>query len=154
MATRYTKELVEEAVENSTSVMGVLRYLGRPLAGGNHTHIKRVIAKYEIDTSHFTGQAHNRGTVAKNRKSASDILVLLPAGSNRPKPAQLRRAMVESGIEMKCVCGLTDTWQGAKIVLEVDHINGDWLDNRLENLRFLCPNCHSQTPTSRSWKNK
>lgn len=154
MATKYTKEVLEEAARNSTSVMGVLRYLGRPQAGGNHSHIKRQLDKFGIDTSHFTGRGHNAGKSAGNRKSPSEILILFPEGSNRPKPRQLKRAMIESGMEYKCACGLTNEWQGTTLVLEVDHIDGNWLNNRLENLRFICPNCHSQTPTSRSWKNK
>ena len=54
-----------------------------------------------------------------------------------------------SSLEYKCECGITDTWQGKKITLELDHINGINSDNRIENLRYLCPNCHSQTPTFR-----
>lgn len=47
----------------------------------------------------------------------------------------------------KCYkCGL-DSWIDGKLVLELDHINGNNTDNQLENLQFLCPNCHSQTPT-------
>jgi len=49
-------------------------------------------------------------------------------------------------LKERCVCGLTNNWQNQKLVLQLDHINGDRRDNRLENLRFLCPNCHSQTP--------
>ena len=50
-------------------------------------------------------------------------------------------------VEYKCVeCGIKD-WNGKDIVLEIDHINGDNTDNRIENLRYLCPNCHSQTST-------
>jgi len=49
----------------------------------------------------------------------------------------------------QCECGITDEWRGRKIVLELDHVNGCGNDNRLENLRFLCPNCHSQTETFR-----
>lgn len=55
--------------------------------------------------------------------------------------------------EYKCAtetCGLTE-WHGQHITLELDHINGVRNDNRLENLRWLCPNCHSQTPTFRGY---
>lgn len=51
-------------------------------------------------------------------------------------------------MEYKCACcGNTGEWNGRPLVLQLDHINGDNCDNRLENLRFLCPNCHSQTDT-------
>ena len=57
--------------------------------------------------------------------------------------------------EIKCEeCGIEDKWNGKDIVLELDHINGDKYDNRLENLRILCPNCHSQTETFRGRNRK
>lgn len=47
----------------------------------------------------------------------------------------------------KCsVCGLEPEWNGQRLTLQIDHINGINTDHRIENLRFLCPNCHSQTP--------
>lgn len=55
--------------------------------------------------------------------------------------------MLESGILYTCAfCGNDGSWQGVPLTLEVDHLDGDFLNNRLENLRFLCPNCHRQTP--------
>ena len=58
--------------------------------------------------------------------------------------------------EYKCSsekCGITD-WHGNYLTLELDHINGTRSDNRQENLRWLCPNCHSQTPTFRGYNKK
>jgi len=58
------------------------------------------------------------------------------------------RIIKDKLLEYKCVkCGLTDSWMGSSIVLDLDHINGDNTNNSLDNLRFLCPNCHSQTDT-------
>jgi len=151
---KYTKGLLQEAVDNSVSVMDVLRYLNLRLAGGTHSHISRKLQEFEIDTSHFVGQSYNLGKASFNKKSASDILIRLPEGSRRPRRPQLHRALKDSGIPYKCSeCPTIGEWNGKPIVLEIDHIDGDWLNNTIENLRYLCPNCHSQQMTSnRSWK--
>jgi hypothetical protein len=62
---------------------------------------------------------------------------------------KLKKRLLEEGFLVnKCSeCGLSDTWNGNPIVLQLDHINGINNDHRLENVRLLCPNCHSQTDT-------
>jgi Zn finger protein HypA/HybF involved in hydrogenase expression len=59
----------------------------------------------------------------------------------------LKRALDEMKIEYKCQKCKINSYDSMPITLEVDHINGNWQDNRLENLRYLCPNCHSQMST-------
>ena len=141
----YTDEALAVAAAQSTSYAGVLRVLGVPVTGGQHAHLARRIRRAGIDTSHFLGQAHNRGKTFK-RRDPDEILVILPPGSGRPKTASLRRAMLEMGVPYRCKgCGCEPEWRGQMLPLMIDHENGDWLDNRLENLRFLCPNCHAQT---------
>lgn len=106
--------------------------------------MSRRIKAFGIDTSHFTGQTWNKGIPSSQRKTVQEILVLLPEGSNRPKLNQLRRALDQSEVPYECECGNTGDWLGKSLTLEIDHIDGNWLNNTLENLRYLCPNCHSQ----------
>lgn len=111
-----------------------------------HAHISRRLKHYDIDTSHFLGRGHRRGKPSQNRLTPDQVLVKRARGSNRMKPATLRRALLEIGVPYRCAaCGLTSEWQGRPLVLHIDHINGDYEDCRRENLRFLCPNCHTQT---------
>jgi hypothetical protein len=145
---RYTDEQLIEAVANSYSVMEVMRKLGIKFAGGSHHHISNRIKKMELDSSHFKRQAHNKGVPSTKRLLPEGILVHDRLSGRKEKTVLLRRAMLESGVEYKCACGLTNSWNSDTLTLEVDHINGDNLDNRLVNLRFMCPNCHSQQSTT------
>lgn len=76
------------------------------------------------------------------------MLVVLPSDAGRTNRTQLHRALNEIGVPYACEsCGNAGEWLGQPITLQIDHINGDWRDNRRENLRYLCPNCHSLTET-------
>ncbi len=140
---KYTEEILRDAVAHSTSVAGVLRYLGLNQAGGTHAHISRTIKKFGIDTSHFV--RHQNGSAGRRRRAA-DILVRIPYGSRRTNPPLLRRALGEIGRPYRCaLCDNPGQWRDLPLRLEIDHIDGDYHNNLAENLRYLCPNCHTQT---------
>ncbi|MFI0033975.1 HNH endonuclease signature motif containing protein [Streptomyces mutabilis] len=150
--TKWTREILEPVVAQSTSVNEVLRRLGLDPVGGHNTHISRRIKAYGLDTSHFTSvvrtdwQRHNQ-----RRRTPGEILVEDTSPRARRIPgSRLKRAMRELGVEERCaLCGVEAVWFGEPLPLEVDHIDGNWRNNRLENLRMLCPNCHSATDTYR-----
>jgi hypothetical protein len=145
---KYPREQVAKAVAESYSYANVMRLLGIKLAGGSQTHITKKIKEYGLDTSHFTGQGHNKGKSDPKRKTWQQLLVLGQEGDRRNSAIRMKRVMLEYGFEYKCAeCSIADTWNGKPIVLHIDHISGIIWDNRPENIRFLCPNCHSQTET-------
>ncbi|MER5870871.1 HNH endonuclease [Streptomyces sp. NPDC002044] len=149
---KWTKEVLAEAVAASTSLCEVLRRLGLDVVGGHHTHIGRKVKTFNIDTSHFTAPVRTeRMRDNRRRRSAEEILRVVHSPTvTRVGNARLRRALMEIGREERCsLCGLPPAWLGEPLPLEVDHVNGDWRDNRADNLRFLCPNCHSTTDTYR-----
>jgi len=143
---KYTKELLAELVKGSVSIAQVIRKLNLKEAGGTHSHISRKIKEYDLDTSHFLGQGYRKGmTGGPTKRTAQEILVERTEGK-RQASYRLRRALIEIGREYKCEkCGLKSEWNGKELRLQVNHKDGNWLDDRQENLEFVCPNCHSQT---------
>lgn len=84
------------------------------------------------------------------RAPSVPILELIAQGVPITQSRLRSRLIAEGVLEYRCSgpsCPIVDSWLGQPVTLQLDHINGDALDNRLESLRFLCPNCHSQTPT-------
>jgi len=143
---RYTENQAIEAIRSSRSWEDASIKIGLKPAGGNSNTLKKIAIKNNISTTHFLGQGWNLGgKTSSNEISVEDSLV---KGSTMSKSSIKRKIIKFNLIEYKCQkCGLFDVWQDQNIVLHLDHINGDIKDNRIDNLRFLCPNCHSQTPT-------
>lgn len=142
---KISDDALREAVEKSSSYAETWRNLGIKLTGGSHAHFKRRIEKLQIDTSHFKGQSWSKDIKDLPKKKPEEILILKPEGSRRTQATYLRRALIESGVPYICSkCGQEPFWIGNVLTLDVDHIDGNWLDDRIHNLRFLCPNCHSQ----------
>jgi hypothetical protein len=145
---KYTEEALRSAATNAKSIREVIRIItgnDKP-SGGTANHVSFMLKTYGIDTSHFTGQGHGNGA-SFERKSASEILIRLSPGQTRTRGSLLTRAMIETGKPYICFYGHAPKWNGKDLVLQVDHIDGDWYNNSIENLRFLCPNCHTQTET-------
>ncbi len=142
---KYTRESVQSAVSNSKSVSETMKNLGLAAGGGRpRTILKNYIKEYGIDTSHFERTKVSDLTSIIYRKKPEDVLVLRTS-DYRESGLKLKRALFESGISEICnECKIGPMWNSVPLTLEVDHINGDWKDCRIGNLRLLCPNCHSQ----------
>lgn len=143
---KYTYDILFNAVTSSHSIANVLTILGLRPTGSNYSHIKSRIKDFGIDTSHFTGKLSNSGSAhSPGPKPAVQVLIKRESG-RRESSVRLRRAMIASGVEYKCAsCGQGDVWNGKELRLQINHIDRNWLDNRIDNLEFLCPNCHTQT---------
>lgn len=146
MKDKYSKENLETIVKGSNSIAGVCRGLGVSTRGGNFKTVKKYINLHKIDTSHFlTKEQHVKLMIQSNTTPTEDVFCV----NSRVSQSSLRKAVVRGEvIPYRCnKCKNEGEWQGEELVLQLDHVNGVPNDNRIENLRFLCPNCHTQTKT-------
>lgn len=140
MKYNWNIDKIKEAVKSSINLSEVLEKLGIPRQGNNGTTLRKILESNNIDYSHFTGRARyyrpskisNIDNYLNNSVKVSTVL--------------LKRLLFKKGLkENRCeVCGIS-SWNGKLLNCQLHHINGNHLDNRLENLQILCPNCHSQT---------
>ena len=148
-----SKDEFAKLVKESSTISEILRHFYMENKGGNYKTIKNRCIEDNIDTSHITlGLGSNRGRKFKVRKFP--LSLVLTEASTYSRTLLKKRLVDESVLEYKCeCCGNKGVWEGKTISLQLEHKNGINNDNRIENLCFLCPNCHSQTPTF-SGKNK
>lgn len=139
----YSKEELQMLLDNSNGLTPVLRKLG--IGGGSSlSTLRKAISFYDLDITKNSLNAKKAFVESsRGRKDLSEILV---ENSSYTNMERLKIRLLNEGLlEYRCyICGLID-WNGKPISLQLHHINGVHSDNRIENLQFLCPNCHSQT---------
>lgn len=150
----WTEKQLRQAATKSTSVRQVIYKLGLIPAGGNYDQINKYLKYYKIDTNHFKGRGWNKGL----RGIGKPIIPLekILTKNNYFQSYKLKKRLFDAKLKKpNCeLCGWSKKSIDGRITLELDHINGDSKDNRLKNLRILCPNCHALQPTYRGQNRK
>lgn len=147
---KYSKENLEQIILNSFSLKEVLIKMNLRTAGGNYKVLHKYIEKYEIDTSHFSKRIEiYKKTLGlynlQRKKQLSEILI---ENSDYSRTSLKERLYKEGLKKRECeLCGQGELWEGKKMSLILDHINGVHNDNRLINLRIVCPNCNATLDT-------
>lgn len=144
-------EELQRILDKSSTFVEVLSTLGYEKYNGNHRTLKKRLASETFNMEKFNANYliwKKMDTKKNSTKSQVPLIEHLVENSLCDRGSVKRRILEEKLIEYKCKkCGITDTWKNEPISLQLEHINGVNNDNRLENLCFLCPNCHSQTRT-------
>ena len=145
----WTESGLREAVANSTSYRQVLVKLNLRDAGGNYSQIKKYVKEYKLSIKHFKGRAWNKGLTGIGKPIIPLEKILVKKSSFQS--FKLKKRLFDAGLKLPhCEhCGWAKLTKDGYLPLELDHINSDRHDNRIKNLRVLCPNCHSLTPHHR-----
>lgn len=140
-------EELKTVVENSSTLSSVLKYFNLLNKGGNHKTLKKRLLYENIDYSHI--KLGNNSNLGRNFKKDKIPIEKILVENSTYQRGHLKKRIIESNLlDYKCEsCGIENTWNNKPIVLQLEHKNGISNDNRIENLCFLCPNCHSQTNT-------
>ena len=145
----WTKEQFINAVKNNFSIAGVLKELNLNIAGAGYKTVKLYVEKFQLNTSHWTGQGHGTTIQALHKHNTQPIENILIANSFYNSTNNLKKRLLNLNmLTNHCyICDQLPIWKEQKLVMVLDHINGDNRDHRIENLRLLCPNCNSQQST-------
>lgn len=127
----YTDEDVINLSAQVTSLSQLLKELDLKQAGGNFANMKRILQRLDVDTSHWTGKAWNKGQRLKD-------------WSEYTRTAPMKKHLIVERGNVCESCGRSE-WMGKEIKLELHHLDGDRTHNQPENLKLMCPNCHSMT---------
>jgi hypothetical protein len=148
----YTEQQAREVVAASRSYSEALRRLGLCASGGNWLTLRLWTTRWGIPTNHFDPYA---STAAASRSRARPLEEILVEGSTYSR-GSLKRRLWSSGLKpRRCeLCGQGELWRGRPMGLILDHVNGVRDDNRLENLRIVCPNCAATLDTHCGRKNR
>ncbi len=138
-------ELIKEIIAKSNSKTEVLEKLNLKNNGGNYNTLSYFIQSNNIDISHFTPKKPRKSEFV----SYPDIEEVLVKNSPYRSTSSLKSRLYNERLKVRIceLCGQDETWQGKKMSLILDHINGDRHDNRIENLRIVCPNCNATLET-------
>jgi hypothetical protein len=142
---RFTEQQLRDAVAVSLNYSEALRHIRLRTSGGNHRTLQKYVRLWGISVEHFDPDV---ARAAALRRTATPLAEILVEGSTFHR-GHLKQRLYESGLkERRCeLCGQGEIWRGAEMGLILDHVNGVATDNRIENLRIVCPNCNATLDT-------
>ena len=147
----FTPSELQELLDTSNSYSDLLKKVGLNPKGGNPKTLKKIIQEYDLDETQLNKNRHellsNNSMYARQKNKVPMEDILINKYIYQSSHHLLKRLINEGYKEYKCEeCGINE-WQGKPLSLQLEHIDGNHFNNRLENLKILCPNCHSQTTT-------
>ena len=146
---RYPEEELREVVARSTSLSDVLRHFGLRTAGGNFRQLRRWLETWDISTEHFTLE----WTMPPRTRTSLEAILVERSTYSR---GHLKARLYSEGLKQQRVRTVRAgrILRGKRIALILDHVNGVANDNRLENLRIVCPNCAATFDTQCGRQNR